>query len=76
MELCDYFNIHDYANVEYFNNPNPQFRGFAIYSSNIDLSEYNLGGSTRQKFDVLWNGKGLQKDKEFINVELKRKEKQ
>jgi len=31
-----------------------------------------MGGSKRQKFDILWNGNGLQKKKEVINVELKR----
>lgn len=70
-------NVHYYVPIyatskEMFINPNGKFKGFRIQSTTWDITPEDWGGSTRDKFNILWNGKGLLKQREEFVVELER----
>lgn len=70
INFFDYFNSLDYINVNYFYNPIPNYKGFYIQSTIWPMDPELYGGTKRQKFNILWNGNGLKKKKEYIIVEL------
>lgn len=72
VEFFRYFNIHDWKNVEKFDNPLPAYRGAVICSSREgDLDPAQMNGTVRKKFDVQWISRGLAKKREDITVRLK-----
>jgi len=68
------FNIHDIENVEKFYNPIEIYRGFVIYNGYTDVDANKMGGTKRQKFDVLWNSRSFKKKSESFVVELEKNE--
>ena len=72
VEFFRYFNIHDWKNVERFENPLPTYRGTVLYSSREeDLDPVQMGGTVRKKFDVQWISRGLAKKREDLTIRLK-----
>lgn len=71
-EFIKYFNIHDFLNTERFFTPLAKYRGFVISSTYHDYDSYAQGGTVRGKFNILWNGRSLHKEKEEVTVELER----
>ena len=67
-----YFSVHDVCNVEKIFNPSDQYKGFVIYSTKRTLDSNKIGGSDRQKFNIIWNGEGLNRQNESIVVKLVR----
>jgi hypothetical protein len=69
-----FFNIHDFKNVEKFYNPIEFYKGFVIYNFKDDLDSNTQGGTKRQKFNILWNGRSFEKKEESFTIELEKKE--
>jgi len=65
-----YFNDWDEDNIECLFNPIQENKGFYMQSTIWPMDPELYGGTKRQKFNILWNGNGLKKKKEYIIVEL------
>jgi len=69
--FIDYFNLIDFQNVECFYNPLKKYRGIVIIDSFYDISLKEMGGTYRQKFDIIYDISKSQKNLRSYKIQLK-----